>query len=104
MRLCPPAAWQVPPWSIVLTLLPLTPFLACTSVVTEISHNYKDVYEADVHFLAEVEWRKEVSVLLGDLQEDSDEKDSSRYSPWRDTGPSSDDAMASIAWAKVYDP
>ncbi|PIL34268.1 hypothetical protein GSI_03043 [Ganoderma sinense ZZ0214-1] len=72
--------------------------LACTSVVTEISYNEKDTYEADVHFLAEVEWRKEVLVLLKDLQEDFDEKDC----PWSDFGPPSADAPASIAWAKIY--
>lgn len=54
--------------------------LACTSVVTEISYNDKNIYEADVHFLAEVEWRKEILVLLDDLQDDNDGGDCDRFS------------------------
>nr|VWP00731.1 Chimeric spermidine synthase/saccharopine dehydrogenase [Ganoderma boninense] len=79
-----------------------TVVLACTSVVTEISYNEKGTHEADVHFLTEVEWRQEVLVLLQDLQEDSGEKDSDRFGPWRDCGSSSGDATARIAWAKVH--
>lgn len=85
----------------IMPLLPLILGLACTSVVTEISYNEKNIYEADVHFLAEVEWRKEVLVLLDDLKEDSDGEDSDRFSPGRDSGPPSGDTTGSIAWAKV---
>ena len=49
------------------------------TVVTEISYN-KNIYEADVRFLAEVEWCKEILVLLDDLQDDNDGGDCHRFS------------------------
>ena len=42
---------------------------ACTSVVTELSYHDKPTIEADVSFLSEDEWKKELTILLQDLQD-----------------------------------
>ena len=69
----------------------LTPCIACTAVVTEISYHKKKTIEADVSFLSEAEWREELSVLLDDLV---DEEGNVK----RSTDLRSD---AGVAWQKV---
>lgn len=81
-------------WSSALSLLkimPLNEHVACTSVVTEIAYHAAPTIDADVSFLSEVEWRKELVILRDDLvDQDGDLK--------RITNLRSD---AGIAWHKV---
>lgn len=49
-------------------LLPTNCMRACTAVVTEISYNSKnDLYRAEIEFISQAEWRKELTVLFQEL-------------------------------------
>lgn len=55
-------------------LVPTNCMRACTAVVTEISYHYEDIpYRAQIEFVTEKEWEKELQVLFNDLL-DSNEK------------------------------
>lgn len=53
-------------------LVPTNCMRACTAVITELSYNTSDredeKYRAEVHFVGADEWKKELSIMLDDLQ------------------------------------
>lgn len=53
-------------------LLPTLCMRACTAVVTELSYNYEQApYRAEIEFIAQKDWRKELETLLHDLLDPS---------------------------------
>lgn len=74
-------------------LVPTNCMRACTAVVTEISYNHGDIpYQAQVEFITQADWEKELKTLFEDLL-DGDGKVS------RDC--SNQDTDAGIAYAKI---
>jgi GTPase SAR1 family protein len=57
-------------------ILPVSSMKACTSAVTEVSYEEGDVYTARIEFVSYDEWREEISLLLGDLEDASESPDS----------------------------
>ena len=53
---------------------PTNTMRACTAVVTELSYNYSDIsYRAEIEFITEEDWRKELTILFQDLLNDNGE-------------------------------
>ena len=55
------------------SLIPTSGMRACTATVTEISWNYKagkTKYNADIHFQTISEWKDEMEILFGDINEE----------------------------------
>lgn len=74
-------------------LVPTNCMRACTAVVTEISYNYEDIpYRAEIEFITEKDWEKELQVLFSDLL-DSNGKVSREAS--------NQDSEAGVAYAKI---
>lgn len=72
-------------------LIPTNCMRACTAVVTEISYNFHSdgpLWRAKIEFISKAEWRKELELLLGDVEDDSDSI-------------SDDESEAGIAFAKI---
>ena len=66
---------------------------ACTAVVTELSYNYSDTpYRAEIEFITEEEWKRELTVLFQDLLNENGEvsRDCTR-----------EDSDAGVAYAKI---
>lgn len=81
-------------------VLPTNCMRACTAVVTEISYNFdNDLYRAEIEFISQDEWRKELTVLYQELLDTSG-------NIAREAG-LNEDSEAGIAYAKlkaVYPP
>ena len=65
---------------------------ACTSVITEIRHNGKNMIEADIQYLTTAEWKDELKHLLKDLQDTRDRRVKRRSDMTEE---------AAVAWEKV---
>lgn len=75
-------------------LLPTNCMRACTAVVTEISYNIKnELYRAEIEFISQDEWRKELAVLYQELLDASG-------NIARDAA-MNEDSEAGIAYAKL---
>jgi len=48
-------------------LLPTSAIQACTATIIEVRYKNIDNYEADIEFISEEEWNKELSLLLNDI-------------------------------------
>ncbi|KAK1633473.1 hypothetical protein BDP81DRAFT_463227 [Colletotrichum phormii] len=80
-------------------LLPTNCMRGCTAVATEVSYNHdedqENPYRAEIEFISQDEWSREVNILLMDLHvEDAAEKD--------DLDPESDAAKAQSKIEAVY--
>lgn len=77
-------------------LVPTNCMRACTAVITELSYNYSDnpasKYYAEIEFIAEDDWREELSQLFEDLFDD--DGDVARDSTDMET-------EAGVSWAKI---
>jgi hypothetical protein len=66
---------------------------ACTAVVTELSYNYEnDKYRAEIEFIGEKDWEKELKVLFEDLLDASGQISKEC---------TNEDSDAGIAYAKI---
>ncbi|KAI4596485.1 hypothetical protein KJ359_005239 [Pestalotiopsis sp. 9143b] len=77
-------------------LLPTNCMRACTSVITELSYNYAQAkahrYRAEVEFVSDDDWRRELSQLVGDIIDPIGEV----------AGDVADaETEAGVAWAKI---
>ncbi|KAI3535727.1 hypothetical protein CSPX01_11251 [Colletotrichum filicis] len=84
---------------IILSLLPTNCMRACTAVATEVSYNNdedeENPYRAEVEFISQEEWSKEVNILLMEFfAEETDERN--------DLDPESDAAKALAKVQAVY--
>lgn len=50
-------------------ILPVSSMKACTSAVTEVSYEEGELYTARIEFVSYPEWREEIALLLGDLED-----------------------------------
>lgn len=74
-------------------LVPTNCMRACTAVVTEISYNYEEIpYRAEIEFITEKDWEKELQVLFSDLLD-------SNGNVSREA--SNQDSEAGVAYAKI---
>ncbi|PCG92705.1 Hypothetical protein PENO1_087350 [Penicillium occitanis (nom. inval.)] len=74
-------------------LVPTNCMRACTAVVTEISYNYEEIpYRAEIEFVTEKDWEKELQVLFSDLLD-------SNGNVSREA--SNQDSEAGVAYAKI---
>ena len=74
-------------------LVPTNCMRACTAVVTEISYNYEDIpYRAEIEFITEKDWERELQVLFSDLLD-------SNGNVSREA--SNQDSEAGVAYAKI---
>ena len=66
---------------------------ACTAVVTELSYNYSNIsYRAEIEFIKEEDWSKELTILSQDLLNDNGEVSRDCNNP---------DSDAGVAYAKI---
>ncbi|CAE6530132.1 unnamed protein product [Rhizoctonia solani] len=73
-------------------IVPTSGMRACTAVVTEIGYHDKNSIVAEVEFLARLEWKSELEILLDDLVEENGKL--KRLSDLR--------TDAGVAWAKMH--
>uniref|UniRef100_A0A093UP25 Nuclear GTPase SLIP-GC n=1 Tax=Talaromyces marneffei PM1 TaxID=1077442 RepID=A0A093UP25_TALMA len=74
-------------------LVPTNCMRACTAVVTEISYNYEEIpYRAEIEFITENDWEKELHILFSDLLD-------SNGNVSREA--SNQDSEAGVAYAKI---
>ncbi|EED18160.1 conserved hypothetical protein [Talaromyces stipitatus ATCC 10500] len=74
-------------------LVPTNCMRACTAVVTEISYNHEEIpYRAEIEFISEKDWEKELEVLFSDLLDSNG--NISREA-------SNQDSEAGVAYAKI---
>jgi ribosome biogenesis GTPase A len=74
-------------------LVPTNCMRACTAVVTEISYNHEEIpYRAEIEFITEKDWEKELQVLFSDLLD-------SNGNVSREA--SNQDSEAGVAYAKI---
>ena len=74
-------------------LLPTNTMRACTAVVTELSYNSDDrAYRAEIEFISEDDWRKELTILFQDLVAEDGTVSKDCTDP---------DSEAGVAYAKI---
>ena len=77
-------------------LVPTNCMRACTAVVTELSYNHtateKSKYRAEIEFIKDSEWRKELEILFKEILDDSGHVSREAQNP---------DTEAGVAFAKI---